>query len=453
MATSISGLASSAASTNSSTGLGEGIDVQQFVQLAVAGDQANITNLQNEQTTLNSQTTALQQITTDLNNLQTAAEALSDPLGALAAQVATSSDSSVVSATAASTAASGVHTVTVNNLATTSSYYTDSVASSSTPITTGNFTIQAGSSAPVTITVDDTHNTLDGLANAINSQNDGVAASVVTDANGTRLAIVSNTSGAPGDLTISGNTTSLTFNKAVAGTNASLVVDGVPISSTTNSVSGVINGVTLSLTAPSASAVTISVNPDTTQATTAINNFVSAYNTAIGDINTQFAVNPDGTANGPLEADGSLQQAQQALLGAIVYSSATSGAVSNLASIGVNLNDDGTLSVDSGTLAAALSSNYSDVQNFLQSTSTGFANNLSNTVNSLVEPSTGILSLDASGIAQSSQDLASQISDLQAALTIKEQNLTTIYAQVNTTLQELPLLEQQTSQQLSSASS
>jgi flagellar hook-associated protein 2 len=194
------------------------------------------------------------------------------------------------------------------------------------------------------------------------------------------------------------------------------------------------------------------VNPDTSQAVTAINNFVSAYNTAITDINAQFAVNPDGSANGPLEADSSLQQAQQSLLSAIAYGS-TNGTVSNLASIGVNLNDDGTLSVDSGTLNAALTSNFSDVQNFLQSASTGFANNLNNTITGLIEPSVGLLSLDSSGIAQSSQDLSAQISDLQAALAVKEQNLTTIYAQVNTTLQELPLLEAQTSQQLTSAGS
>ncbi len=452
MATSLNGLSTADGSSNTGTGLGQGIDVQQFVTLAVAGQQANITNLQTEQTGLNSQTTALQQITTDLNNLQTAADALSDPLGAFDALDATTSNSGVVSATAASTATSGEHTVTVTNLANTSSYYTNPVATSSTPLTTGSFTVEAGSNAPVTITVDNTNNTLDQLAASINNQNDGVTASVITDANGARLALVSNTSGAPGDLTVSGNTTNLNFNKAVTGINASLTVDGVPVSSTTNSVSGVINGVTLSLSSPAPTTpVTISVNPDTAQATTAINAFVSAYNTAIGDINTQFSVNADGSANGPLEADSSLQQAQQSLLSAIDFSSTTSGTVSNLASIGVNLNNDGTLSVDSGTLAGALSANYSDVQNFLQATSTGFANNLSNTITGLTEPSSGILSLDASGIAQSSSDLASQISDLQAALVVQEQNLTLIYAQVNDTLQQLPLLEAQTNTQLSSA--
>jgi len=59
--------------------------------------------------------------------------------------------------------------------------------------------------------------------------------------------------------------------------------------------------------------------------------------------------------------------------------------------------------------------------------------------------------LDVQGITQSSQALGQQISDLQSALAIKQQNLTAVYAQVNTTLQELPLLQNQLAQQLASA--
>jgi len=447
MATSASGITS--ASTSSSGSLGTGIDVQQFVTLAVAGQTANITSLQSQQTALNAQTTALDQITTDLNNLSSAVFNLNDPLGALDSEVSTSSNSSVVAATASSTALTGTHSVTVNSLATTSSYYTNPVATSSTPLATGSFTVQEGSATPVTVTIDSTDNTLTGLAQAINNQNDGVSASVITDANGSRLALVSNATGAPGDLAIANNTTGLTFNKAVTGTNASLVVDGVPISSTSNTVSGVISGVTLNLSSPAPNTpVTISVSPDTTQATTAVNAFVSAYNTAVTDINNQFAVASDGSGGGALESDGSLRDAQSQLLSAISFSTPGNNGIVNLASIGVNLQDDGTLSVDSGTLSSALSSNYGDVQNFLQNATTGFASNLTSVISNLTGPGNGELTLDASSIAQSSQSLTSQISDLQAALVVQEQNLTDTYAQVNVTLQELPLLQSQLSSQL-----
>lgn len=159
----------------------------------------------------------------------------------------------------------------------------------------------------------------------------------------------------------------------------------------------------------------------------------------------------DGTGGGPLEADGSLREAQSALLGAITFAVGGNGGIVNLGSLGVNVNNDGTLSVDSGTLNSALASNFANVQSFLQGTGTGFSNNLSNVLGNLIDPSSGALGLDAKGIAQSSQDITQHISDLQAALAIKQQNLTLVYSQVNATLQELPLLQSQLSQQLASA--
>jgi flagellar hook-associated protein 2 len=311
--------------------------------------------------------------------------------------------------------------------------------------------VQVGSNPATTVTVDSTNNTLSQLATTINNQNIGVTASVVQDSNGYRLALVSTASGAPGDIAVSGNTTGLSFTKAVTGTNASLVVDGIPISSASNTVSNVLNGVTLSLGAPSPSTpVTVNVNPDTTQATTAINNLVSAYNTVIGEINSQFNVAGDGSGGGPLEADNSLRDIQSQLLAAFSYSVPGNSGVVNLASIGVNFNNDGTLSVDSGKLSAALSSNYSAVQNLLQSTTNGFSQNLSTVLSNINGAGTGILSLDGQSITNTSQDLTKQIADLQASLATQQTSLTAIYAQVNTTLQELPLLENQISQQLAS---
>jgi flagellar hook-associated protein 2 len=412
-------LSTSGSGTTSGTGLGQGIDVQQFVQFAVANQQGAITALQNEQTTLGSQTTELSQISSDLNNLQTAANELSDPLGALSALDATSSNTAVVSATTSNTATAGSHTVTVNSLATTSSYYTNELATADTAIADGTFNISVGGGTPVAITADSSDDTLNGLAAAINNQNIGVTASVIQDANGYRLALVSNSTGAPGDITVSGNTSGLTFTKAVTGTNASLTVDGVPISSASNTVSNVINGVTLNLgTAAPDTPINVDVASDTDQATTAINNFVSAYNTVINDFNTQFAVASDGTGGGPLENDNTVSEAQSLLLGATAYSITGNSGIVNLASIGVNLNDDGTLSLDSGTLSNALTTHYSAVQNLLQNSTNGFAQNLSNVINTLNAPSTGILSLDAQGISSNSQDLTNQINDLQAALTV-----------------------------------
>jgi len=451
---SLSSLTGSLANTGSSSGtssFGQGINVQQFVQFALASQQANITALQNQQTSLNSQSAEIAKISTDLSNLDNAVFALKDPLGVLSSQVATSSNSAVVNATASSTATPGSHSITVNSLATTSSYYTGALTTSTSAIAAGTFQVQVGSNAAASVTVDSTNNTLSQLAETINSQNIGVSASVIQDSNGYRLALVTTASGAPGDVTIFGNTTGLSFTKAVTGTNASLVVDGIPISSASNTVSNVINGVTLSLGSPSPSTpVTVNVNPDSTQATSAINNLVSAYNTVITEINSQFNVASDGSGGGPLEADNSLRDVQNQLLGALSYSISGNSGIVNLASIGVNFNNDGTLSVDGGKLSSALSSNFSAVQNLLQNTTTGFSQNLSTVLSNINGPGNGILTLDAQSISSTSQGITSQVADLQAALAVQQRNLTNVYSQVNTTLQELPLLESQISQQLAS---
>ena len=108
------------------------------------------------------------------------------------------------------------------------------------------------------------------------------------------------------------------------------------------------------------------MTPDASQATTAINQFVSAWNKAIQDMNAQFTVASDGTGGGPLESDNTFRDIQNQLLSAVTYSIAGNNGFVNLASIGVNMNTDGTLSVDSATLSNALSSNFTSVQNLLQ---------------------------------------------------------------------------------------
>jgi flagellar hook-associated protein 2 len=436
--------------------LGQGINVQQFVEYAVANQTAAITALQTQQTTLGSQTGEIATITSDLAALGTAAAALSDPLGALSSEAATSSNSAAVTATASGIATAGAHTVTVANLATTSSFYSDEVATSSTSLGTGDtIDISVGGKSVSSISVTSANNTLDQLATAINLSTSAVQASVINDANGARLAIVSTTSGAPGNVGVTGslhlaNATAINFHQASAGLNANLTVDGIPIASTSNTVSNAINGVTLNLTGPTAvgSPVSLTVAPDTAQATTAINALVTAYNTVVTEINGQFKVAADGTGGGVLESDNTLREVQNSLLSAVSNSISGNNGIVNLASIGVNLQDDGTLSVDSGALASALSSNYASVQNLLQNSTTGLSQNFSQVISSITGPGNGLLTVDAASIASTTSGLTSQISDMQAALAAQELNLTSVYSTVNATLQELPLLESQMTQQL-----
>lgn len=428
------------------------IDVQSLLNSAMAAAEEPLTLLEGQQSTIEAQTATLQSIENDISTLSTAVSSLSNTGGGVSALQATSSDNSVLTASADATATAENHSITVNSIATTSTYYTDPVASSSTPIATGSFTLAVGSGTPATITVDDTNDTLDGLAASINSQNLGVTASVVSDASGARLALVSNTTGASSNIAISNNTTGLTFNSAVTGANASLVVDGIPITSASNAISGVIPGVTLNLTSASpGETVNVTVAPDTSTAESAINSFVSAWNTVVGDLNAQFAVGSDGSGAQPLESDSTLRNIQSQLLSAITYSISGNSGFVNLASIGLNMNDDGTISVNSTTLDNALASNSANVQTLMQGAS-GFATNLSNVLNLVTDPTQGLVTLDLQGMSQTNQDLTNQINDMESTLTTEQQNLTAQYDQMQVALQEMPQIQSEITQQLAGLS-
>jgi len=440
-----------ATAISSTTGLGTGIDVSSYVQAALSQLSGPLALAEQQQAQLSNQTTALNTLNSNLQSLLSAAQSLNDPAGQFNSLDVTSSDPSLLAASATAGSAQGNHTVTINSLATTSSEYSADQATSSTPTNTGSFQIQVGTGTPVTINVTSANNTLAGIASAINASGADVTASVINDAGGARLSIVSNLSGAPGDLTISNDTVGLGFTKAVTGVNASLTVDGIPISSTSNAVTGAINGVTLNLIAADPNTqVDLTIQPDVTQAEAAINSFVSAYNTVVSGLDSQFAVDPTTGQQGPLATDSSATIAQDLVLSAATYAPGGNSTIPNLASLGLNFNDDGTITVDQGTLANALQNNFAAVQNFLQGSSTAFAPNLVNTLQNLTEPSAGVIAVDLTGISNQQQSLSQQINDFQAQLAIQQQTLTTYYSQIDTTLEELPELQAQVASQLSS---
>jgi flagellar hook-associated protein 2 len=435
---------------------GNGINVQSVVTAILTPQTGSLTLLQNQQTDLSTQAGLLAGLNNNLTTLAAAALALASTTGPLSSQTATSSDTSLLSATAASTATAGTHQIVVSNLATTGTIYTNPLADGNTsfltsPATTGDIELQVGGASGTThdiVITQGSNDTISTLATYINAQKWGVTASVVTDANGSRLALSSQATGTPGGLAITSNDTALTFNVPVGGVNAVLSVDGVPLSSATNTLTGAIAGVTLNLAgADSATTVQLTVGPDTAAATTAINNLVDAYNSVIGIINTQFTVNPATNTEGPLGGDSALRSLQSSLLSDVTYSISGNGGLVNLASLGIDLNNDGTLTVNTvatdthPSLANVLATNPGAVQSFFVNAShTGFANNFSNDLFNLTDVTEGIITVDVAGNKAQQSALATQITNLQDRLTAQRTALTLQFDKVNATLEAYPSL-------------
>lgn len=435
---------------------GNGIDVKSVVNAILNQQTGPLTTWQNQETDLSTQAGLLAGLNNNLTSLAAAALSLANPHGPLASQSAVSSQNGVLTASAQNSAIPGLHQIVVTSLATTGTLYTNPLTDGNTSFltngaTTGDIKLQVGGANGVThdiVITQGINDTVSTLATYINSQKWGVSASVVTDAGGARLALFSQSTGIPGALSITNNDTGLAFNAPVGGTNATLTIDGVPISSATNTVTGAINGVTLNLaSAPPATTVQLTVGPDAGAATAAITNFVDAYNSVIGIINKQFTVNPVTNTQGPLGADSTLRALQSRLLGDVTYSITGNSGLVNLASLGIDLNNDGTLSVNETatdthpSLSSVLAANPTAVQSFFANgSSTGFANNFNNDLFSLTDISEGIVNLDIAGNKSQQKALATQITNLQDRLTAQQQQLTSLYARVNATLESYPSL-------------
>jgi flagellar hook-associated protein 2 len=431
---------------------GNGIDVKSVVSAILSRQTGPLTAWQNQQTDLSTQAGLLTGLNNNLTSLEAAVISLADPHGPLASQSAASSQPSILTASAQTTAIPGTHQIVVSSLATIGTLYTNPLTDGNTAFSAGDIQLQIGGSGgvirdiPITTGSNDTLNT---LASYINTQKWGVTATVVTDASGARLALVSQSSGVPGALAITTNTTSLVFNAPVGGTNASLTIDGVPFSSATNTIATAIPGVTLNLASAPVppTPVQITVGPDAGQATAAINNFVNAYNSVIGILNAQFTVDPTTNTEGPLGSDSTLRSLQSSLLNDVTYSITGNSGLVNLASLGIDFNNDGTLTVNQTatdthpSLSNVLATNPSAVQSFFQNVSgTGFANNFNSDLFNLTDPTNGIVNVDLAGNKAQQTALTTQITNLQDRLTAQQAALTLQYAQVNATLEAYPSL-------------
>ncbi len=187
---------------------GTGFDVSATVSTIVANLAKVETPWKTQLSSLQSQDTVISSLGTLLSNLTNDLGQLTDFSGVLSQKTGSSSNTNVLQLTGAtSTSSAGTHTVTVNSLATTSSGYLTEVASAS-DVLSGSVWLGVGDGTLHQISVP-SGGTLQSLASAINAAGIGISASVLTDSSGSRLSLVSGTSGADGNIVI-GDETSLT---------------------------------------------------------------------------------------------------------------------------------------------------------------------------------------------------------------------------------------------------
>jgi flagellar hook-associated protein 2 len=420
---------------------GQGFDVASTVAQIQAASSA-IENPWNSQlTTLQAQDTVFTSLGTDLSTLTSSIQALTDFEGVFSEKEGSSSDPNTVALTsAATTATAGSHTILVDQLATTSSSVSGTIANANDTLS-GSVVISVdGKSQSVSADGD----TLSELAAAINSAGAGVTASVLTDTNGSRLSLVSSTSGAAGQLDLSASSLSDSGNSlgftTQAGTDGSITVDGATLDVSSNTVTDAIPGVTLQLLAKSTGTapVQIEITNDNTDAETAVNNFVQAYNKVANDLTAQTGNDASGNPE-PLSGTTLLSQLQTSLSGAL-FSGKGSGSINSLDQLGIEVESgtSGTLTLNSDTLENALNSNFADVTGFFQNTGS-FGQNFASTLNNLgTQAPAGAIFLAQQQNSSEEAALNTDISNENALLATQKTQLTTELNQANQILQSIP---------------
>lgn len=424
---------------------GAGFDVSTTVASIIAIQQAIETPWKSSLTQAKAQDTALSTIGSDLSTLSTSIAALTNFDGVLVQKQGSSSDPNVLALSAASsTAVAGSHTVTVNQLAQTSSYYTNEVASATDSLT-GMISIAVGQAASQTITIGSSNNTLNTLAASINSGSYGVTASVLTDTNGSRLSLVSNTSGAAGALTVAStlsDTTpttpvALSFSVGQVAQDAKVNVDGISVTNSSNTVANAIPGVTFQLlSVATGTPVQVQITNDNSAVESAVATFVTSYNQVATDLKTQEGNDASGNAE-PLFGSPTLATLQSQLSGAL-FSGAASGAIGSITELGLTVDETGTLSLDVSTLDSVLNSNFSDVSGFLQNAKS-FGQTFTSALNTIGTATTNsVVSLAEAQNSTEETQLNTDISNEDALIATNKANLTTELNSANQILQGIP---------------
>lgn len=441
----------------SSPGVGSGLNVQSIVsQLLQADFGPQQTLLTNQQNGLNSQLSAFGAINSDASSISSALKTL----GSLTPSYnASSSNSALVGATSDGTATPGSYNVSVSALAQAQSLASTTFSSPTTAVGTGTLTFQFGSynntttpptftansaTSPTSITVDSSNNTLQGVADSINQANFGVSATVVNNGSGYQLALTSSAgtdhqlnitdSGSSlGAFTYSGSNGASTLSQTVAAQDAQLNINGIAVSSQSNTVTNAVTGVTLNLSGITTSPVTVSVGPNTGAVTQALQSFVTAYNSFSKDVTKYASYDAKTQSAGILLGDPTVQNLVNLFQNGVVQRiSGAPANYQNLMALGITANTNGTLSLNAGTLSTAMTSNYTGVVTALQTIGT----QLGTTVNSMTGPN-GIITARTNSINQQLTNIQTQFSDLNTRMQQEQSTLMAQYTAMDTLVANL----------------
>jgi len=389
----------------SAAGIGSGLDVNGIVSQLMAAERQPLNTLSAKEAGYQAKLSAYGSVKGAVAGFQTTLQGLNSA-SRFQTLTATTSDSSVFSASTTSNAVGGTYSLEVSSLAQAQKLAAAGQASSTAAIgsgaeTTVTFdfgTISGGTLAggvysgaafasngngTKSITVDSSNNSLQGIRDAINAAKIGVTATLINDGSDTpyRLVFSSDSQGVSNSMkvSVSGDAAvgsllahdpagTQNLYQTVAAQNANFKLNGVTVTKTSNSVSDVLEGVTLNLNKVTSSPATLTVARDTASVSNSISGFVKAYNdltTTLKNVSGYDAASKRGAI---LQGDSTVRSLQTQLRGILGTSvTGTPGNLTTLSSIGITFQKDGSLAVDQTRLNDAMTNRFDEIASLFAS--------------------------------------------------------------------------------------
>ncbi|WP_321863210.1 flagellar filament capping protein FliD [Burkholderia cenocepacia] len=387
-----------------------------------------------------------------------------------------------LTATTGAGAVAGTYTVGVTQIATAQAL-SSAGFNGSKALGTGTLTLSLGSQS-FKVEIGNANNTLAGIAAAINgaSGNPGISATVINGTDGAHLVLASSKTGAANAISVAvGNVSNdgglsnlgvtstvdpsggaskidsangaAAWRQSTVAQDAKFTLNGIASTSASNAVSGVLTGITLNLSSAAVSATdtqTLTVSTDTKSQAATITNFVSLYNTVVKTMGALSSYTAGASAQGALIGDSTLNTIRNALASTVARG-VDSGAADkgnghvNLLSIGIKLEKDGTLNVDSAKLDSALSANPSGVAR-LFNPENGIGTRLADQItqftkkNGMIDVRTTALTADLKRVTQQQSDLSDYAAQLTSRYQAQFTSLNTLMAKMNSNTQYLTRL-------------
>lgn len=478
--------------TITSQGVGSSLDVAGIVSKLMDIERVPLTRLDTKKASYDAKISSLGSIKAKLSTLQSTLTGLRYGTSFQASAVA-SSNTSIVQASGSSSTAIGNYSVDVSTLAQSQKLVAAGQADSTATIGSGTsttLTIDFGTIAGGTfdsgtgtysgatftsngggthdVIIDSSNNTLEGIRDAINTANIGVTANIVNDGDATNpyRLVLSSATGADqsikisvaGDATLSSLLSedpagTQNLSQTLAAQDASFTVDGLAITKSSNTVTDVISGVTLNLTgAAPGTPVTVSVTQDTDSIKTSIEDFVNAYNDLYDEIKTQTDSGYSSGKAGALASDSATRQILSSIRDELNTAvTGITGSYTNLSSIGVSFQQDGTLSLDSSQLTTALQADSTNVSDLFSSTN-GYATRINSVVSEMLAVS-GTIASRTEGYQDRIKTLEDERITLEGRITRTEQRLRAQFTALDVSISQMSITSNYLTQQLTALNS